>query len=173
MTITIDGNLGISSNGVNYVTPNDSGYITQAGLPAFHYNTVSNVAQTSGSAIPIYLNAVTVSASYSTTTGRFTAPITGQYLFTWCYLCENIANGTQFDDGWNYNGSFRFGGERRVAAYGSTIWNDGVGYYPVKQAIMIRMNAGDYFHPQTQHTDTSWRFYQDASWGHFSGCLIG
>jgi hypothetical protein len=173
MPLVLSGTQGISSNGTNFFSVSTNGTPIADGRPAFHYNTVSNVAQTSGSAIPLYLNPVTASPHYSTTTGRFTAPTTGQYLFTWCYLCENIANGTQFDDGWNYNGSFRFGGERRVAAAGSTVWNDGVFYYPVKQAIMIRMVVGDFFAPQTQHGDTSWRFYQDASWGHFSGCLIG
>jgi hypothetical protein len=173
MPLVLSGSSGISSNGANFFNVSASGTPIALSRPTFHYNTVSNVAQSSGSAIPIYLNAVTASPDYSTVNGRYTAPVLGTYLFTWCYLCENIANGTQFDDGWNYNGSFRFGGERRVAAYGSSIWNDGVGYYPVKQAIMIRMNAGDYFHPQTQHGDTSWRFYQEASWGHFSGCLIG
>jgi hypothetical protein len=83
---------------------------------------------------------------------------------------QNIDTGTQIDDGWSYNGNFYYGGERRVASNPST-WGDG--YYAVKQSIIIRLTAGDYFNPQSNHGDTNWLFYGGGNWGHISGCLIG
>jgi hypothetical protein len=147
-----------------------NGFVTAPLQPCFFYNTCNPVAQTSGSSTPRYTVAVTANSAYSTTTGFYTAPVTGVYVFSWCYLMQNIATDTFVDDGWLYNGLFYYGGERRRASSPVT---GGDGYYSVKQTVVLRLNAGDYFAPQSNHQDTSWNFYSDRPWGHISGTLIG
>ena len=170
MTIVVDGTRGISGDGVIF-SNFDSGTPISASRPYFFYNTPDTTTFTSaGSRVPRWTVPVTASADYSTATGRYTAPVTGIYVFSWCYLMQNIDTGTQIDDGWNYNGQFYFGGNRRIASSPST-WGDG--YYPVAQTVVIRLNTGDYFNPQSQHGDTNWLFYGGGNWGHISGCLIG
>jgi hypothetical protein len=86
MPLVLSGSQGISSNGVNYLAPNDSGYITQPGIPAFWARGSVDISR-SGAATPVKLvcnvliNGSNSGSHYNTTTARFTAPVAGYYQF--------------------------------------------------------------------------------------------
>lgn len=169
MRLSGAGNISTTAAGSSVV--NSNGTITASQRPYFFYNTLDTTTFTSaGNRVPRWTVPVTASADYSTSTGRFTASIAGVYAFSWCYLMQSIDTGTTIDDGWSFNGNFYYGGERHVASNPYT-WGDS--YYAVKQTVIIRLNVGDYFNPQSNHGDINWAFYGGGNWGHISGCLIG
>lgn len=85
MTITIDGNLGISSNGTTFLALNDNGYITQPGMPSFKVHVSGSPSVANGALIPWNVATYNSGNHYTLSTtaslSRFTAPVQGTYVF--------------------------------------------------------------------------------------------
>jgi hypothetical protein len=154
------------------LTIDSSGRVTTSQQPFSFYDTCNSTTNTSGNAIPKYTRKISGRGTdgYSTSTGYYTAPVSGVYMFSWVYLMQSIDTGIQVDDGYLVNGTFFFGGNRRVASSPMTF---GDNYMAVKNSVVIYLNANEYFCPRSQHSDTSWNFYGGATWGHFQAALIG
>jgi hypothetical protein len=140
MTITIDGNQGISSNGSTFTfIPDDNGFPLTPNRPAcLAYRSVAQSFLAS-TWTKINLDAVryNTGGAFNVSNGRFTAPVTGLYLYSYTIHFE-IGTSEYFYSGIQLNGTFyHYGFGLRLS--GSWIGDNTLGH-----AHQIRMNAGDF-----------------------------
>ena len=127
-TITSNGKLGVTTlahtNGTTAATVDSSGYVTKPNQPSFTGHLTSNQALTAyqanfltGFTCPSYGN---VGSHFNTSNGRFTAPVTGFYLFTGAVQCNTpnslhigfYMNGAAYEsDSWVDHGTNTLGAE--------------------------------------------------------------
>jgi hypothetical protein len=161
MTMTIDGNLGISSNNSNWVTPTDTGLTINGtnflapnkpmfmGRPSVDYSSGGMPAGTMG-ITSLYNNG----GHFNSSTNRFTAPVTGWYRTTWGGL-QLPATVTSLQ----VNGSRAYNGNHFPSA---------VAYISMTQTVIRQLNVNDFL------TIEQWNgggYYQD--WYLWTVELIG
>ena len=106
MPLILSGTNGISTNGSSHaLSINSSGIVTKPNQPQFLARmSVSQTGFTGGGSGVVLFNIVdyNVSGGFSTSTGRFTAPITGWYAFS-----ASIMSSTHNQDQvwWSINGN--------------------------------------------------------------------
>ena len=134
---TFTGALALPSGGLNVgsgqLAVDASGRVTMSSQPAFSAYITSTV--TAYGAIPLNLTHVNTGSHYNTSTYRFTAPITGNYLITAGSAVSTAAyadfiirlNGTDYTNG----------------AFGNNC-NDNNGYPGDSRSIVMPLVAGDY-----------------------------
>jgi hypothetical protein len=140
-----------------------SGRVTMPYQPSF-WATVSNdytgYNSTDYSSGLIFNTALyNIGGHYSTSTGRFTAPVTGTYLLT----AECYTNGAVWDQSWfTLNGS-RPNGTDHVQNGQAIVGN----------TSMIKLNANDWvmFHPYSGNTNNLIKAAPQHTW--FKGILLG
>ena len=125
------GNLVIQSAGTNVATFT-SNYLTLSNQPAFSAY-ISSGDTTSNSVLIFNTAVVNRGNNYSTSTGLFTAPITGVYVF----MCRVRCNGgAGINMAWVKNGS-------NLAPWWGTAVSTGTNV--ISGHIAIQLNAGDTF----------------------------
>ena len=140
-----------------------AGYVTTPSQPSF-WATVSNdytgYNSTDYSSGLIFNTALyNIGGHYSTSTGRFTAPVTGTYLLT----AECYTTGQVWDQSWfTLNGS-RPNGTDHVQNGQNIVGN----------TSMIKLNANDWvmFHPYSGNTNNLIKAAPQHTW--FKGILLG
>lgn len=106
------------------------GYVTKPYQPSFHVN--SGAGATSAGNVIVFTNVITnISSSYNNSTGRFTAPIAGTYLFIASYLKDGGNTDTYC--------SIRKNG----SAYANMDCT-GSNYTPGSMQAILTLAAGDY-----------------------------
>jgi hypothetical protein len=165
-------NVPLSGNGMTVADSNfsniffkidSSGRVTKPSQPSF-WATVSNdytgYNSTDYSSGLIFNTALyNIGGHYSTSTGRFTAPVTGTYLLT----AECYTNGAVWDQSWfTLNGS-RPNGTDHVQNGQAIVGN----------TSMIKLNANDWvmFHPYSGNTNNLIKAAPQHTW--FKGILLG
>lgn len=155
--------LDVQSAGTSRFLVRGDGIVTMPYQPAFYvYNLNfpdSNSAGTASGGSVL----VNIGSHYATGTGRFTAPISGTYMFTMMTQAYDSGNTTgQYQTAvFRKNGS-NVGGE----AYHGWQPNDGNNHVQAQNTIIISLSANDYMQAYVQYGSRDIQNF-------FSGYLIG
>jgi len=150
-----------------------SGRVTLPYQPSFR--AYATTAQTPGSQVVIIFNndsatnMFNIGSHYNTSNGRFTAPVTGVYVFQVQLLFSGQTAGTGGDTAIYKNGASIISFNRRRYTADATGYG---GYLESATTNILKLTAGDYI---TVVNDASSRvlYVNDPNWTHFAGWLLG
>jgi hypothetical protein len=152
-------------NNSEKVRIDSAGRVTMPYQPYFNVTTTGS-SYTLGNNDTLVFNRVVsnVGSHYSSSTGRFTAPIAGKYLF----IFQTIVQGNYNNASIRYykNGSRFYGSDMHFSPYlsASNYW-DGV-----HNNQIVAMNANDYLEIVNVGPNVT---YHGDHWSHFTGMLLG
>ena len=146
-----------------------AGYITTPAQPAFYaYLPGGATTSTTGNYAGFNTTRLNRGSHYSTSTGRFTAPVAGVYRFLFAALYRR-QSGTS-------------SGEISISINGSNINNRGLvyvsnnvvdGHTPAVAELIISLNANDYVMPFIYSVGPGSDWYMGENLAYFGGYLIG
>ena len=145
-----------------------NGYVTTPYRPAFLYGfakasvtTATVISTNNGFTINTDRTAFQVGSNFSTTTGRFTAPVTGTYVFGMSMMRDNVS-GTQLDFRIHKNGA------GAASAYSRVYWGAySTSYQQNAGTTIMQLTAGDFI----EFVPSSGTYYNDDSF--IFGYLLG
>jgi len=148
------------SNGTEHMKIDSAGRVTMPYQPGFA--AYSPATSTGSGAIIIYGSTYhNIGNHYNTSTGTFTAPVAGRYLFTASCLF-NYSSGAYHRLNFRLNGSV-------YNTYGETLENQaGPSYSTATTSNIFSLNAND---TMEMHNGSSVTTY-GSSYGHFSGIML-
>jgi len=102
-----DDSLKIRTAGTDHITIDGTGRVINVSQPSFHAYFNTYWTETTSSTVLVFdTTAYNIGSHYSTSTGRFTAPVAGKYLFTFhAFLHTTYDNDTDSYFGLSKNGS--------------------------------------------------------------------
>lgn len=172
-----DGSFGVYDGTATStrLSINTSGYVTTPANPAF----LAVRAGTSQTGIATSTNliynstVINVGSGYNSSTGTFTAPVGGTYIFTVVALFGNLTIGQKLDASLVTSNREYYSAPGRLAvASGSTTWSGD--YIALATYTVADMDAGDtaLYRATAVDSGTVSMLSNDA-WSRFSGALIG
>ena len=136
---------------------NGDGYVTKPYQPSFMTTVASGSTMVAGTVVKFTTIQHNIGSHYSTSTGRFTAPIAGRYFFAYNGMGNDTANRIML--------RLQLNGSDYI--YGSTI---ATGYADVKGYAILNLSAGDYVNV-IAITNYFWQNGNSAE-HYFTGCLL-
>ena len=150
------------------------GYFLQSSQPSFRAGRSSNYNPGAGSDIIFDSTSgagrFNQGGHYNASNGRFTAPVSGRYLFTAHVIWQSLGNGQNMADCWTIqlnNGVVGYSGRRGEYIDGTT--GNG-GYYTDWNTFILQLAANDYV---TINNARGLNVHGNAAYTTFSGYLIG
>jgi hypothetical protein len=157
------------SNGIERMRISTAGYITTPAQPAFYaYLPGGATTTTTGNYAGFNTTRLNRGSHYSTSTGRFTAPVAGVYRFLFAALYRRQSGTASGEISISINGSNING---RGLAY--VVNNVVDGHTPVVAELIISLNANDYVMPFIYSVGSGSDFYMGENLAYFGGYLIG
>jgi hypothetical protein len=163
--------LSVFTNNTEAMRIDSSGRVTKPLSPAFYAYMNSGGSTLFASNANFVFDTVqyNTGSHYSTSTGRFTAPIAGWYHFSTTVLSQSRSNGDQMEIGLtNQTGGLGALGARQV--YQSNYTGYG-GYIAATASCTIYLNAGDYM--RVTNSCGASIYINSGPWAFFSGHLVG
>ena len=156
--------MAFAPNGSEKMRIDSVGRVTMPYQPAFEAYATSSLLLPAGSDTKMTLNATRLNngGHYSTSTGRFTAPVAGTYIFHLCGGTQSTSTNTYMTLHLRKNGT-------DCSAYGRGATTNGQGYESAPVSCVVYMNAGDYVEPWGYSQAGSAYWIENA----FNGHLIG
>ena len=152
------------NNNTTKMSINSSGYVTNPYQPAFNAYRNSSLAISGLTSLVFNTVRSNASSSYNNSTGVFTAPVDGQYLFNHKGLYYNMST-SEFCDLYAYvNGSER-------TRYEQT--GNGGGHVQVDYSEIVYLSANDTFRLYANNRSSGNGFNMYNNENHFSGRLLG
>jgi hypothetical protein len=148
--------------GVETLRIDSSGYVTKPNTPAFFvYKNTTNWSLAANDHFVFDTAELNVGGHYSTSNGRFTAPITARYVFHFFSIYTGNAVGDSIE--MYKNGSRINGGDVHFTNDPGNNWDC------VHYSRVIQLSSGDYVHMQTRTGHT----FHGRHWGGWSGYMLG
>jgi len=143
-----------------YATANSGGTVTMTSTHTLNNWRLSTSGKT-----------YSIGGHFNTSNGRFTAPITGQYLFTGSILLQNYDTASGIHMMWRKNGStYQYWYNTRT----SDIDRSGYGGFLAQgSTTTFSLTTNDYIEVACNFSGTLKLWCGDANWGHFSGYFLG
>ena len=112
-----------------------------------------------------------IGGHFNTSNGRFTAPVSGTYLFTSSILLSGYSAASGIHMMWRKNGStYQYWYNTRT----SDIDRSGYGGYLAQgSTTTMSLDANDYIEVACNFSGSLSLWCGDSNWGHFSGMLLG
>lgn len=152
-TVTFTDRLSITNGGITTLP-------TQPSFSAYRYDAAGTITFTASTDIPFNTTNHNVGSHFSTSTGRFTAPVAGKYLFS-----AHFFKYTTYDNNTNTYWGFFVNGARTTTINHGVEGQDG----GQSHSAIISLNANDYV--SVQHNDSLSTY--SGVYNNFSGHLLG
>ena len=164
-----------SSSPTERMRISSSGQVTTPNQPAFlaTRDSGNQTGLTTNSDLIFASEVYDEGSNYNASTGVFTAPVTGKYLFTCTALFTSITNGQEIDVGLvTSNRLYFFGNPGRLEVSTGVTFGDGYISYGISQIVDMDANDTAFCEIAGLSSGTI-ALYSGAAWSRFAGYLLG